>query len=30
MKKISAFVILGLNMNANAQEVSVEKSIFGI
>jgi len=30
MKKILAFVILGLNLNVKAQTVSVEKSIFGI
>jgi hypothetical protein len=30
MKKILAFLILGLNLNANAQDTSVEKSIFGI
>ncbi|GGA67270.1 hypothetical protein GCM10008015_05010 [Flavobacterium palustre] len=30
MKKILVFLILGLNLNANAQEASVEKSIFGI
>jgi hypothetical protein len=30
MKKILGFLILGLNLNANAQDTSVEKSIFGI
>jgi hypothetical protein len=30
MKKVIAFLILAFNLNANAQEVSVEKSIFGV
>lgn len=30
MKKIMVFLILGFNLNVNAQEASVEKSIFGI
>lgn len=30
MKKVVVFVILAFNLNANAQEVSVEKSIFGV
>jgi hypothetical protein len=30
MKKVIAVLILALNLNANAQEVSIEKSIFGI
>ena len=30
MKKVIAVLILALNLNANAQEVSVERSIFGV
>ena len=30
MKKVIAFLILAFNLNANAQEVSVDKSIFGV
>lgn len=30
MKRVIAILILAFNLNANAQEVSVEKSIFGI